>query len=132
MSDIGLEFDQTGHLTLDATTFNQAAATNMSDVLNFLGSASGQTGVIGAASSVLTGINDSTNGILPQETTTLGNELTTLGNQINDDQTNVNQLQSNLTAQMAAADASIATLEQQSSYLQMMFQTENANAQLGY
>jgi hypothetical protein len=33
---------------------------------------------------------------------------------------------------MAAADASIATLEQQSSYLQMMFQTENANAQLGY
>jgi flagellar hook-associated protein 2 len=132
MSDIGLEFDQTGHLTLDATTFNQAAATNMSDVLNFLGSASGQTGFIGAASSVLTGINDSTNGILPQETTTLGNELTTLGNQINDDQTNVNQLQSNLTAQMAAADASIATLEQQSSYLQMMFQTENANAQLGY
>jgi flagellar hook-associated protein 2 len=132
LSQLGLTFDQNGNLDFNQSTFDQAASSNMTDVLNFLGSVSGDTGFLGAANDILTGINDPTNGLLPQETANLASENTGLGNSITDDQTQITQLQQNLTAQMSAADASIATLEQQASYLQTMFQTENADAQLGY
>jgi len=132
LTQLGLTFDANGNLDFDPSTFSQATSANMTDVLNFLGSVSGNTGFLGAANNILTGINDPTTGLLPQDTANMTSELTDLGNQITDDQNNVNLLQQNLTAQMSAADASIATLEQQASYLQMMFQTENANAELGY
>jgi len=132
MSAIGLEFDQNGDLTFDPTTFAQAATTDLPDVLSFLGSVSGDNGFIGAANDIMTGINDPTTGILPQEATTFSDEVTNLNTQISNDQSNINTLQQNLENQMAAADAAISSLEQQASYLQMMFQTENANATLGY
>jgi flagellar hook-associated protein 2 len=132
MAAIGLTFDTNGNLDFDASTFEQASSTDLTDVLNFLGSVSGDTGFIGTANEVLTGINDPTTGILPQEATTFSNEVTNLNNQISDDQSNITTLQQNLQNQMAAADAAISALEQQASYMQMMFQTENANAQLGY
>lgn len=132
LSDIGLTFDQNGNLNFDPTVFSQAASANLTDVTNFLGSVAGDNGFLGTANDILTGINDPTSGLLPQVTQNLSNEITDLGNQITGDQTNITTLQQNLTAQMSAADASIATLEQQASYLQMMFQTQNADAQLGY
>jgi len=132
MNAIGLSFDTNGNLTFDPSTFEQSASTNMTDVLSFLGSVSGDTGFIGSANDILTGINDPTNGILPQETVTFSTEQTTLGTQISTDQANITTLQQNLQNQMAAADAAISSLEQQASYLQMMFQTENANATLGF
>jgi flagellar hook-associated protein 2 len=132
LSQLGLTFDQNGNLDFSSSTFDQTASTNMTDVLNFLGSVSSDTGFLGAANDILTGINDPTTGLLPQDTANLTSENTDLTNQIADDQTQITTLQQSLTAQMSAADASIATLEQQASYLQMMFQTENADAQLGY
>ena len=132
MAAIGLTFDENGNLDFDPSTFEQASSTDMTDVLNFLGSISGDTGFLGAANDVLTGINDSTNGILAQENNTFSTEQTNLGGQITDDQNQITVLQQNLENQMSAADAAISALEQQASYLQMMFQTENANAQLGY
>ena len=130
IADLGLTFDQSGHLNFDVTAFSHAS--NMTDLLSFLGSAADGTGFLGAATSTLNGINDATSGILTQATQNMSSEITSLGNQITADQTKINLLQQNLMAQMAAADAAIATLEQQASYFQMMFQTENANAQLGY
>ncbi len=132
LADLGLTFDKSGNLDFNQSTFDQAASSNMTDVLNFLGSASGSTGFLGAANNILTGINDTTTGLLPTETQNLSTENNSLGDQITTDQTNVTQLQQNLQAQMSAADASIASLEQQANYFQMMFQTQNADAQLGY
>jgi flagellar hook-associated protein 2 len=132
LSDIGLTFDKTGHLDFDSSAFLSIANTNLSDVTNFLGSVSGDAGFLGAANDVLTSINDSSAGLLAQATTSITGEISTLGDQINDDQNAVNLLQQNLMSQMAAADAAISTLEQQASYFQTMFQTQNANAQLGY
>jgi flagellar hook-associated protein 2 len=132
MAAIGLTFDTNGNLDFDSSTFEQASSTDMTDVLNFLGSISGDNGFIGAANDILTGINDPTNGILAQENNTFTTEQTNLSSQISDDQSNITTLQQNLQNQMAAADAAIAALEQQASYMQMMFQTENANAQLGF
>lgn len=132
LANIGLTFDQNGNLDFSASTFSQATSANMTDVLNFLGSVSGNTGFLGAANNILTSINDPTTGLLPLANQNLTNEVNSLGDQITTDQANITQLQQNLTAQMAAADASIATLEQQANYLQMMFQTQNADAQLGF
>lgn len=133
MADIGLAFDpDTGNLDFNATTFNQAVSTNMQDVLNFLGSATANTGFFGAANAIMTSINDPTAGMLPQATANIATEISGLGNTISDDQNKISVLQANLTEQMSTADAAIASLEQQASYLQSMQETENANAQLGF
>jgi flagellar hook-associated protein 2 len=132
LADLGLTFDPSGNLDFDSSTFSQAASSNMTNVLNFLGSVSGNTGFLGAANNILTGITDPTTGILPTEAQNLTSEINNIGGQVTTDQSNITQLQQNLQAQMAAADASIATLEQQANYYQMMFQTQNADAQLGY
>ena len=132
LSDIGITFDQNGHLQFNSSTFEQAVSTNMNDVLTFLGSVSGDNGFLGAANDIMTGINDANTGILAQDNQTRTDELSSLAQQISDDQTQINLLQQTLQNQMAAADAAISVLEQQASYLQMMFQTQNANAQLGY
>jgi len=132
LSNLGITFDQNGHLNFDQTVFATATASNLTDVTNFLGSVAGGNGFLGTASSILTGISDPNTGVLPQASQNLSTEISGIGNQIVEDQTKVTLLQQTLTAQMAAADAAIATLEQQASYLQMMFQTQNANANLGF
>jgi hypothetical protein len=47
--------------------------------------------------------------------------------QINNDQAQIAQLQANLQAQMAQADALIATLQQQNTFLQGLFQYATSN-----
>jgi flagellar hook-associated protein 2 len=132
LANVGLTFDQNGNLDFNASTFDQAAGSNMTDVLNFLGSISGSTGFLGAANNILTGITDPLSGLLPQATQSISTEINNIGTQITNDQSQVTQLQQTLQAQLSAADASIASLEQQANYFQMMFQTQNADAQLGY
>jgi flagellar hook-associated protein 2 len=132
LANLGLTFDPNGNLDFNASTFDQAASSNMTDVLNFLGSVSGSTGFLGAANNILTGITDPLTGLLPQATQNISTEINNIGTQITNDQSQVTQLQQTLQAQLSAADASIASLEQQANYFQMMFQTQNADAQLGY
>jgi flagellar hook-associated protein 2 len=132
LASLGLTFDPNGNLDFDASTFDQAASANMTDVLNFLGSVSGSTGFLGVANNILTGITDPLTGLLPQATQSISTEISGIGTQITNDQSQVTQLQQTLQAQLSAADASIASLEQQANYFQMMFQTQNADAQLGY
>ena len=51
----------------------------------------------------------------------LKTQITNIGNQITTKQNQVDQLQTKLTSQMAAADALIASMEQQYNYLYGMF-----------
>jgi hypothetical protein len=57
-------------------------------------------------------------------------QITNIGNQITNKQNQVYQLQTTLTNQMAAADALIASMEQQYSYLSNMFQAQQTAAQM--
>ncbi|MBV9502006.1 MAG: flagellar filament capping protein FliD [Acidobacteriaceae bacterium] len=126
-SDLGLSFDQTGHLQFDSTAFSQISSTSLNAVLNFLGSKSGG-GFLQAAGNILTSITDPTNGLLPQETQSLSSEASDLTQKINSDQDQVNQLQQTLTQQMASADATISNLEQQVTEITNLFsamQTES-------
>ena len=127
LADLGLAFDDNGHLTLDTTVFNQA---NPSDVLNFIGSITGG-GFLEAANSVLNSVDDPTTGLLATETDSISAELSDVGNKITDNQNQINQLQQNLTAQIASADALISNLEQQASYITNLFTAMQQNNKNG-
>jgi flagellar hook-associated protein 2 len=128
LTDIGISFDQNGHLQFDASTFESAASTSLNNVMSFVGSVSGNTGFLGAASTALTNVTDPTTGLIVSETNSLGTSITNLQTQISADQTYVNNLQSSITAQMATADAAIATLQSQDSQITAMFTAEQDNA----
>jgi flagellar hook-associated protein 2 len=119
LTDIGLTFDQNGHLQFDASTFEAVAGTSLSNVMTFLG----------AANTALTSITDPTDGVIVQETNSLGKSITSLTSQISADQTYVNNLQTSITAQMAAADAAISSLQQQVSQITSLFTAEQDDAQ---
>ena len=120
IADLGLTFDQNGHLQLDSSVLDQALSSSATDVTNFLGSET-TGGFLQAASNILTGVTDSSNGLISQETTSIGTSIQNITTKIGTDQDQVKQLQTNLTQQMAAADATISALEQQSTQITNLF-----------
>lgn len=124
LTDIGLSFDQNGHLQFDATGFGSAASNSISNVMAFLGSTSGKTGFLNSASQALSQATDPLTGLVTTATNALGTSITNLTHEISTDQDRVTQLQTNLTAQMAAADAAIASLQSQATQITNLFLAE--------
>lgn len=120
LADLGLTFDQNGHLQFDPSVFAQNTGSSLNSTLNFLGSESGG-GFLQAANSLLASVTDPTSGLLPQETQATSDEITSLAQKISADQDQVTQLQQNLTKQMSAADALISSLEQQVTQITNLF-----------
>ena len=130
LADLGVSFDDTsGTLQLDTSTLS---SDNPSDVLNFLGSI-GSGGFLDAVNNMLNDVTDPTTGLLTEDTKSITTELSQIGTQISSDQTNINNLQTSLTNQMATADATISSLEQQVTEITDLFTTmqENEMAQSG-
>ena len=127
-TDLGLTFDTNGHLQFDSTVFNSAASSSISDVMSFLGSESGATGFLSAASTALSSVTDTTSGAIVQQMSSLATSISNIGTEITNDQTRLTLMQSNLTAQMAAADAAVASMQSQVSELTAMFSAENTEA----
>ena len=123
LADVGITLGDDGTLSFNASTFSSAS---VSDVLNFLGSESG-SGFLQSATTTLTSVNDSTSGTLATLSSSLATQLTNLQTQVSTDQDQVTLLQTNLTNQMATADATISSMEQQLSYVTSLFSAEQAN-----
>lgn len=128
VSDLGLTFDQTGHLSFDSSVLGEAISSALTDVTSFLGTES-SGGFLKAANDILTSIDNTATGTLPQVTQSLTTQISSLGKQISDKQASVTLLQQNLTAQMSKADAMISSLQQQASYFTNLFATIRANNQ---
>jgi len=131
LSSLGLTFDSSnnGNLDYDPTVLYNADTSNAAGVVSFLGSASGG-GFLGAAATALSGVTDPFAGLLATTESSLQTQITHIGSQITTKQNQVNQLQQTLTSQMAAADASLAAMEQQYSELTQIYQAQNtANLQ---
>ncbi len=126
LSDVGIAVDQTGHLTFDASTFNQAASKSVSDVVSFFGSLSGG-GFLQSASNEINSITNSVSGSLTTYSTSLAGQLSDLKTKVAADQTQIATLQTNLTNQMSKADAAIASMEQQLTYMTSLFAAQQAN-----
>jgi flagellar hook-associated protein 2 len=126
LTQLGVEFTQHGTLTFDPTAIAGLSQTQITDALSFLGSPS-SGGFLQNATSTLNGITDPTNGVIATEAQALQNQTNVDQQQINSAQDRINQLQANLQAQMAQADALIATLQQQNTFLQGLFQYGTSN-----
>ena len=120
LADLGLTFDQTGHLQFDTGTFNLTAGTSQAAVLSFLGSPTGG-GFLQTATNLLTSASDSQSGSLSQAAKAISTEQQTIASKITDEQSKVAQLQQTLTNQMATSDAAISALEQQVSEITTLF-----------
>jgi flagellar hook-associated protein 2 len=120
IADLGLTFDQTGHLQFDSSVYSAAAASSLPDVLNFLGSESGG-GFLQAIHTTLTGITDSTTGLVATDISTTGASVTNLTKQISSKQDSVTQMQTALIQQMSKADAAISAMEQQLTQITNLF-----------
>jgi flagellar capping protein FliD len=128
LSDLGVELDKTGHLTFNQFTLVGSDLTNASGVTAFLGSTAG--GFLKLATDSLNRVEDSVTGLLPTSEAAVQDQITNITQTIADQQARVDQMTERMTAQMSAADALIATMEQQYSYLSGMFQAmQTADAQ---
>ncbi len=121
LTDLGLTLGADGKLTFDQFAMLATDFENSSGVTSFLGTASGG-GFLKAATDALNGLEDPTTGVVKTTETDLNSQITDLTSTIADKQTQVDNLQTQLTNQMSAADAMIASMEQQYSYLTDMFQ----------
>jgi flagellar hook-associated protein 2 len=131
IADLGLTFDRNGVLSFDSTVLSAAAASDFQGVMDFLGSATG-SGFLQAATGAMNGVLDSTSGTIPTEINSVAGEVLDATNQISTDQDRVDTLQQNLTAQMSAADALIAEMQQQYSYVTGLFTAMTSNQTAGY
>lgn len=128
LRDLGLDLGSDGKLTFDGSQLSTTVAANPGGVTAFLGSVSG-SGFLARASSALTSVQDPVAGLLPTAQANLQNQITRLAGTIDTKQAQVDNLQTQLQKQMAAADAAIAAMEQQFSYLSNMFQAMQTAAQ---
>jgi flagellar hook-associated protein 2 len=129
LAAVGLSYNQNGQLQFDQSTFDAAASSSPSDVMNFLGSEGDVTGFLGAASQAMTQAVDPTSGIIATEINAVGSSVNHITAQISNDQDRVNQLQTSLTAQMASADAAIASLQSQETQITDLFAAETTESQ---
>jgi len=131
LASLGLSFDQSnnGHLDFNALALMATDFSNSAGVSSFLGSASGG-GFLKAATDALKGLEDPAAGLLTTAESDLKTQIANIGTQIATKQNQVYRLQTTLTNQMAAADALIASMEQQYSYLSSMFQAQQVANQM--
>jgi flagellar hook-associated protein 2 len=130
LPSLGLTFDSNnnGHLDFNSLNLDATDFSNSSGVTAFLGSAA-SGGFLKTATDALNNLEDSTTGQIKTAESDLKTQISNIGNQITTKQNQVYQLQTTLTRQMAAADALIASMEQQYSYLNSMFSAQQTAAQ---
>jgi flagellar hook-associated protein 2 len=126
LTDLGLTFDKTGHLSFDQTVFDNASTAHASDVKAFLGSPS-TGGFLKAATDILNGLEDPTTGAVETTRANAQTAITKQNQRIADEQDRIDILTTSLTARISAADALIASLEQQVTYFTSLFASMNGN-----
>lgn len=122
LTDLGVNFDQEGKMSFDATAFISATSGKFDQLLSFLGSATGG-GFLKAATGILDGLENATDGIVTTAAASIASEITAEGDRISENELRIDNLRKSLTEQMAAADALIASLEQQANYISKMFES---------
>jgi flagellar hook-associated protein 2 len=132
LTQLGIQFTKTGTLTFDPSALTGMSSQQISDAISFLGDPNAG-GYLQFATSTLNGLLDPVIGLLPSEQQSLQAQSTKEAQAINDAQDRVTQLGNNLMAQMAAADALISKLQNQTQFIVGLFQlpTQNSNGTFG-
>ncbi len=120
LANYGITLSSSGQISIDSGTFESAANANFSGLLETLGTST-TGGFLQTATNLLNGVEDPSSGLISTEVTQLGNQISNQQTQISSEQARVNTLETNLTAQISKADATIASLESQVSYVTGLF-----------
>ncbi len=127
LADLGIAVDKNGVLQFDTAKFQSVTAGGLQKVTDFFGSAT-TSGFLNAAATMLDHVENSTNGFLPTATSGIATQMTHQDQLIADNQNRVDLMRESLMSQMAKADALIASLEQQVTIFNGIFQAQlNAN-----
>jgi len=129
LTDLGLVFDDKGKLSLDTTVFRSAVSEGTQAVTDFLGDSS-ESGFLKWATDVLDSLLDSTDGLLTSSLNSLKDEIKAQDERIEAEQDRIDRIQQDLLARMAAADALIASLEQQALYMNNLFEAMRLAARM--
>jgi flagellar capping protein FliD len=117
---LNLSDDNSGHLAFNSFALMSADITNPSGVTAFLGDAT-KSGFLKSVTDLLNNVEASGTGLLPSVEADITNQSNTIDQEIADQQRRVDDMTANMQAQMSAADAMIASMEQQYDYLNGMF-----------
>jgi flagellar hook-associated protein 2 len=118
LADLGVTLQQNGQLEFDSSVFTAA---NKTDVQQFLGSTTTDASFLKLANDALNSVTDVNVGLIASAFNALQTQITSKNTLIANDQLRIDQLQKNLQAQLAKADAAIATLEGQKTYFEQLF-----------
>jgi flagellar hook-associated protein 2 len=119
LTSIGFSFDKNGVLSFDPVAFGVATAGNTTDLYTLLGDAN--SGFIQSANTALTGLEDPTVGTIKTTITSLSSLSTQQDTLIAAEQDRVDQFRTDLTSRISAADALIASLQQQVTFITGLF-----------
>jgi flagellar hook-associated protein 2 len=126
LAQLGVEFTQQGTLTFDSSAISGLSQTQITDALTFLGDPN-TGGFLQYANNTLNSITDPVSGSVATETATLQTQNQNDQTEITNDQSQLTLMQTNLQAQMAEANALISSLQNQTTFLQGLFQADTSN-----
>jgi flagellar capping protein FliD len=106
---------------LDTAAF-ASAAEDFQALLDFLGTST-TDGFLKYATDALAALNDDTDGLIQAEIDSVADQIRAQDDKIAAEQDRIDLMEENLLAQMAAADALIASLEQQVLYFTGLFES---------
>ena len=119
LSSLGFSFDKSGVLSLDTVAFATAASGNSTALYTLLGDST--SCFIQSANAALTALEDPIVGTIKTTITSLTAHSTNQDTLIADEQSRVDQFRVDLTNRIAAADALIASLQQQVLFVTGLF-----------
>lgn len=131
LTSLGISSDKTGHLSLDTNAFTTATTGQFTALLTFLGSSTGP-GFLQHATQALNSVEDLSTGSLKTTLSSLATQSANEDALITKQQDRVDRLQRDLQARFAAADALIASMEQQVTYFNGLFQAFSNSQQSGH
>jgi flagellar hook-associated protein 2 len=122
LADMGVTFDQTGHMSFSSSTFNSLSTSQIQGALAYFGSST--TG-FGLLAQKFTSLTDPISGAIKLEEDGFDRQDTHLQSQITTLTLRINTMQTNLSAQLEKADTLLAGLESQQSMLTASVQSLN-------
>jgi len=123
---LGVQFTQQGTLSFDPTQLSGLSQDQINQAMTFLGDPNA-SGFLQAATNSLNSLIDPVTGLITNDLQTVESESQQEAQAISDAQDRVNQLSTNLQAQMSAADAAIAALQQQTQLIAGLFNIPQLN-----
>jgi flagellar capping protein FliD len=122
LASLGMEFDDSGNLSLDMVAFGTVSTGDFEKIEDFLGSAA-TSGFLKYAADITDGLQENTTGAFDVAITSLSERIAWQDTRIAEEEDRLAQLEENLVARMAAADAMIASLERQVTYMTGLFES---------